>query len=64
MIDNGIGDERNLVVLTQPKERALQKRLISQPPAQDPREPISHGEKMKLKCDTHWDKGLFIDIYA
>ncbi|MFW6147570.1 MAG: hypothetical protein ACOC6B_04170 [Thermodesulfobacteriota bacterium] len=63
MIDNGIGDERNLIILTQPKELALQRRLIPQPPAQNTRKSVPDG-KRALECDTHWEKGLFIDTYA
>jgi hypothetical protein len=64
MIDNGIGNGRDLVTISPSKELVLDRRVNARPPAQETRESIPKGEKMSLTVDTHWEKGIFIDTYA
>ena len=53
-----------LIVATLPGEKALQKELTPNLPSRYPQKPIVMDNGVKLKSDTFWEKGSFVDIYV
>jgi hypothetical protein len=64
MIYNGIGNEGDLLLITQSREYALQKRVGPLLPSQDTNLSRIKNAKVDFEPEIRWEKGTFIDIYA
>jgi hypothetical protein len=59
-----IRDYLPLIVIPPSQENYLQKKATAQLPFRDPRNSVLPGNRIDPECNTLWEKGTLIDIYA
>ena len=59
-----VGNIGPLAVILPPKDTALQKSSIAEPPSCNSRASGASDNPVVLESDVSWEKGTFIDIYV